>query len=261
MKYIKGVFELFFQALDDKHPVALISCILLLYLLFRAVRLIRMRFVKGPRTSFLLQKTMPIVEMLSWVSFSIWAIFNFVIEGDSKKETGNWVFLSLLVVLVLIFAWFMLRDFVAGLILRLEGVFELNDRIKTRGIEGMVKRMGYRAMQLETDKGEWITVPYSKVIGNINAKLKKQGSGVSSKIRIEIDNEGDWNHMHTMIKRILLNAPWVIVNKKPLVTLVEERENVFIVDCIVYVLDHEYLPKLKGYLKQQQLGNVLQVVD
>ncbi len=64
-------------------------------------------------------------------------------------------------------AWPMLRDVVAGLVLRGSGACSLGDTIRVGDIEGRVRAMGLRTMLVQTATGEQALVPYRAVTRDV----------------------------------------------------------------------------------------------
>lgn len=258
MEFITDFFSTSDSGTNDLGLNVLFWGMLAIFLLFRVGRFALSRFVQGVKLRSLLLKVLPIIETFAWIILAVWAIFNYVIEGDSKKETGNVLFLILLIVLILLISWFVLRDFIAGIILRLEGAFDVHDFVRSAGVEGEVKKLGFRSIKLETNQGELVTIPYRGLMGEISSKSKREGSGVSVKLRLGISGVQDWDTVFSILEKTLLNSPWSMLNRQPRIELAEEGET-FLVECTVYVLDHKHLLKLKNYLRKQPQSNVMQI--
>ncbi len=60
-------------------------------------------------------------------------------------------------------AWFAVRDFVAGVVLKAAKLCQVGDRIRVDETEGRVEDMGLRALVLETSQGEQAIIPYSRI--------------------------------------------------------------------------------------------------
>lgn len=62
---------------------------------------------------------------------------------------------SLIILLVGLFGWYFLRDFVSGIILKAENAFETGQQIQTAQVSGTIKKLGYRSLEVVTNEQQY----------------------------------------------------------------------------------------------------------
>lgn len=67
-----------------------------------------------------------------------------------------------------------IQNFVSGLIVMGERPFKIGDKIKVKGEEGVVRKIGVRTTILEAEDGSRIILPNSFILSNIIKKAKKK---------------------------------------------------------------------------------------
>ncbi len=102
----------------------------------------------------------PIIELFAWsiyVAISIAWLF----EGNSVATI---VLLAALVVMVVVAAFFAIRDYLTGVIVRVERFARVGDLIKVpdRGV-GEVTNLGTRFAEIELPNGDVVLMPYGEV--------------------------------------------------------------------------------------------------
>ncbi len=60
-------------------------------------------------------------------------------------------------------SWFGVRDVLSGVLLKADRAFAVGDHVRIGDIEGVVARLGLRALTVETTRGEEATIPYSRL--------------------------------------------------------------------------------------------------
>ena len=112
---------------------------------------------RGRRNAF--RRAGPVVAGLVGVAYALLAV-RAVFHGTN--------FVSSLAVLAVIgvvlgLSWFALRDIVAGMFWKAGHVCQLGDVIRVEGVNGRVTRLGMRVLAMETEQGDNIFVPYSRL--------------------------------------------------------------------------------------------------
>ncbi|PKP38993.1 MAG: hypothetical protein CVT98_03820 [Bacteroidetes bacterium HGW-Bacteroidetes-15] len=196
----------------------------------------------------------PLVEFIIWIAFSIWVLNSLFSESSYygvliSAAAGS---------LVLIFGWYFLRDFVSGIILKTEIPFEINQRITIPHAEGILRKTGYRSIEIETDQGGLVKIPYSQLTSNaINLQnVDESMQGNETKLRLKstlpIQDVKD-----KIVKSILL-LPWSSINRDPQIKVIEQNDeyNTFLVNFYSisnrhasYICQH-----LKNYFEADTVG-------
>ena len=188
---------------------------------------------------------LPMLEGLMWLGFLIWGVQ--LLVKDSFWNSIGLLLVSLIVLLMI--SWFLARDFLAGIILKSEGSLNLNDWIKISEVKGKVISMGYRSMVLETEVGETVNMPYTKISNEISIKPNPSEKIKSHAFKLSLSKDGDYRKTESQIKSTILNAPWSSVKKKPQVKLLDETDTRFHIEVIIYSMRLTYFQKIKNYLR------------
>src|SRR5680860_316956 len=69
---------------------------------------------------------LPVVELASWLGFVIWCM-RFIYEAEAYTTL---IIFGILVLLLIIPAWFLVRDFLYGMLLKIQRKIEIDDKIE-----------------------------------------------------------------------------------------------------------------------------------
>jgi|GEM_PF-2358988 len=99
----------------------------------------------------------PIFELFVWSIFAAVAIA-WLLEGNRLATA---ILLAAGVVLVVVAGFFAIRDYFAGVIIRVERFARVGDRITVDDLEGEVITLGTRFAELQLLNGDLVQLPYS----------------------------------------------------------------------------------------------------
>ena len=152
--------------------------------------------------------------------------------------------------MVLIFvAWFVLRDYLAGVVLKSDGSMKVNDWIRVKNVEGRVTKMGLRSMIVTVDSGETVNMPYSAISGEISSKPNPSEDLISNTFHVKLGREPDAEATIQQIRKAILNAPWSSVRKFPEIKLTGDTREYFEFEITVYSIKAVYFQKIKDQLE------------
>lgn len=217
--------------------------VLLLRLAYRALHLIE----PGRRVRRILLRYFPMMEFAIW----LWFIFRASSVAFSQYPYHNIVMSAIALSLVLVFGWYLLRDLVAGMVIKTESSLEKDQFLKTELASGRIKRLGYRSVVLETDHGDKIRIPYTRLNKLLLTRPAEEEASQSHVIEMLVDRK----HQAEMIKKDitsqLLNMPWVVTGSPPEVIVSAKDKVHFLVEIRFNVIkkDHVTLVEenIKGY--------------
>lgn len=151
-------------------------------------------------------KIFPVAQMLLWVGFAFWAFEQLFIGRVAYPVLIG----SLVILMVGLFGWYFLRDFIAGIILKAENAFEAGQQIRTAEVSGTIKKLDYRSMVIVTCEGELVKIPYSLLTGQKIVKPADTGNWVEQLIRLNISSGYPPEKIKDMLKIRILEMPWVV---------------------------------------------------
>jgi small-conductance mechanosensitive channel len=101
----------------------------------------------------------PFVELVVWALF-LTAAITWLLEG---QQTGTLIALTIGGVAVVTAGWFAIRDYLTGVILRVERIAQVGDWVRLGELHGRITELGTRVAQLTTSDGDTVVVPYSRL--------------------------------------------------------------------------------------------------
>lgn len=229
--------------------MSLLSVVLIGVAIFIALRLLifSIRFLN--KDSFLyttLLRIAPVFEFIVWAAFVFWAVYIIFEDYDFMPV----LMASMALILCLAIGWYLLRDLVSGMILKSENAFEAGQYLKSGTAEGIIRKVGYLSVELETTDGENIKLPYSKLINQILIRPQTKSSHKFALIKLNIKSEMP----HPEIKQLLLKAisstPWVVYSREPEIIIKPDENNNQHIEVRFVSFSDEHTNQLKNYLEQ-----------
>lgn len=189
-----------------------------LFTLFRlSNRLAGSLAMKRKSLKFIL-KILPFVELLAWTVFVLWVLKAFFSEWE-----GYSLFTTAIITIVLLaIAWYFIRDFIAGIIMKAENAFTVNQHIKTPEITGTIKKIGYRSLEVECESGQFSKVPYSRLSGQIFSIQAPAETMLAHELVLQLPASQNIEDVKEQIVKELLLLPWVSVNHDPVIKTMQE---------------------------------------
>ncbi len=221
---------------------------ILAFVLFLALRFISRLASTVPAKKSIhkfLLRAFPMVEFIIWIAFGLW-ILNYFFEDNSfygilvSIAAGSLIFLL---------GWYFLRDFVAGIILKTEIAFEVNQRIKTSQHEGILRKLGYRSIEIETENGEQIKIPYGMITANAIVLQNLDESSHGSETSLRVTSSVPVQEMMDRISKEILLLPWSSINHEPIIRVSQQEAsfNLFLVHF--YSLSKRHTSLISQHLK------------
>jgi len=138
--------------------IAVVKLIAVALVLFATLWLLKLVLKNTPVRKSVrvrIDRIMPLVEGIVWLGFMLWCVGQ-LIRNEIWTSIG--VLTIILLVVVFLF-WLVIRDYLAGIILKIDGTVKINDWIRVKGIEGKIIELGNRTMNVLSDSGETVNVP------------------------------------------------------------------------------------------------------
>ncbi|MBC8487060.1 MAG: mechanosensitive ion channel [Bacteroidetes bacterium] len=211
-------------------------------LVIRSIGVIPLK--KGVKTYIL--RFLPVIEIFFWFIYFIWAIQFFWNNNQLYA-----IELSLiLTVLSLWIAWFALRDFIAGAIFKASKYFLINESIRVNNYTGKIISMKTRYLIIETDTGETIHIPYSRVLGQTIIKVHPAEMILSYSFKLNVPKTDKSPEVIEEIKNTILNLPWASLKKDPQIRYIySDKPEISTFEITVYAFEKEYFPEIEKYIR------------
>ena len=194
----------------------------------------------------ILKRFLPATEFVIWAIFFVWTA--------SSLFKDNLIYSAILLLLIIlsmiVISRTIAKDVIAGIVLKTENSFSIGDILQHQEFIGKITKSGYRYIEIETDKGVLIRIPFSTVSENPIVKINP--SEIIKKnqtIKVTIPKYDSVSVVSDELKTLIMNYPLVSVTKVPTITVKSETENEFLFDITISTLDSKYLPVIKNYIK------------
>jgi small-conductance mechanosensitive channel len=244
---------------SEIYPVAILLFIfiaLFIVVFFRLFKyLIPFFRLQSSRAKFV-KKYLPVSELTVWVLFLTWStqyLFN-------RGYVLAWIPLLIFIIAILFLAWFGLKDIMAGIIFKTAHTLQLRDHISVAGISGKVTAIKQSTIEIEDQTGRIISIPFSKITGNILLRQYPSQSLLSHNFRISISNENITDGVFELIENLritILTLPWASQKKEPKISVEEEYKEDILFNITVFSLDEGYFPLIEKHLEKKYKGKVL----
>ena len=195
-------------------------------LLYRGLQLFS--HLRSYRT--LLYRILPVIEASLWLFYAVWAVGAIFKEGLYY----NTALMMVLVIAVSLVSWFAIRDWIAGIVLRVQDAYESGQEISVRDIQGTIRRVGYLALEIETPGGERVKIPYSQISGHIRGRSLPDTASNYHRFEVEIGREIPLGEARGKLRDAVLNSPWSAFDREPQTKLLDEKGTHYLFEAIVY---------------------------
>ena len=235
--------------------VQLLLIISILGLLFAHVLMRYSHKVKADKSlSNRIRKFLPVLEVTVLILIILWIIARFYGDDPIYSLVLNIAFL----VILIWSAWFAIRDYVSGIFLRAENIYELNDTVRIHNIEGIVRAMGFRSLELETEDHRKIRIPYSTITKETVERLRISERWKADVFSVKIKKSIPANQLVRQLKETILNCAWSSIKKFPIVDLESETNGVFQFEITVFALDRNFFSVIRDHLQKEIPGLIIE---
>ncbi len=179
---------------------------LLLALLFRLLRRIIMVWVPGKKLRTGSKRALPAIELLAWIIYAFWGV---------HVLFGNHVFFDMIIGVMALFligalAWFVFRDFLAGVLIRAEKSLEPGQAMRTSSVSGKISKLGSLSLELINDDGEMVRIPYAKLNQDLITLPPLQDDNLPHHVELDVPPGVSSAEMQKRITSLLHAMPWII---------------------------------------------------
>lgn len=168
-----------------------------------------------------------------------------------EKSPYSWVGPAILGLLFLWISRFFLEDYLQGIWLKMENPLQVNQWIEFNGLEGQIKKIGYRYLEIRLDDGKTVNVPYSRIVRGLLTKSDKSEVIRTHTFELAVEKSRSGIALMHQIRRIALTSPYASLVRDPLVQLKREEKGINIFEVTVFSMENEYLWEIEKTVIQQ----------
>lgn len=197
----------------------------------------------------IIKKYIPPIEILIWIIFIIWAII-ILKHGNRLFAAGLAI---ILFIIVLWSFWYLLRDYISGIILKTGKIITLNQIIKTLNIDGKINKFNIRTLEVISKAGETLIIPYSAIFGKTIVKSQIAGSLIDHTFRIKTNVLVDIQSTINEIKKDIMLHPLTSVKHEPHIKPLNNAGKKTAFEITICSLNKNYCFDIEEYLKEKYL--------
>lgn len=198
-------------------------------------------------------RVLPVLELMLIVAYVFWIVRLFF----SMAVIYPVILGTMAVILILWFSWFVFRDVLAGTVIKAEFAFKPGLFIKTHLASGTIKSIGYTSIELQTGGGELVKIPYSVLRNHPIWRQEDREQGKPHTLIVRIPSKHGAQNIQRLLKRKLLELPWVLVDSEIQVSITTEGD-CYMAEVSFQTVYQEMLPKteeiLSSYVKEELPG-------
>jgi len=218
--------------------------ILLVYLFLRVFAKIASYIKPFKKLYIHIKKILPIIDLATAATTIFWITYRIFRDSDALPIITSVVAIILLGLL----GWFWGRDFVAGIILKSENYFEKNKMIRLNNKSGRIIKTTLRYLEFETDDGEAIRVPYSKISSEYFSKLSPDEKYESHLITLHVNEKADTKTLRESLRKTIYNSPWYLAGKEPVIEIVSSVDGGYKLNLNIYTINSSHADLLRQEL-------------
>lgn len=223
-----------------------------IFLFFRVLSYLRKILPFSKKVKHYSGYILPVVELVSWLGFLIWCL-HLIYEAEAYPTL---IVLGVLIVLLLAPTWFLVRDFLHGLLLKIQRKIEIDSKIEIGELNGTIVKTDYFTFDIKTDNGNIKTIPYNKIRDEIISKNEANDNLEKQSLSFHIQSKQNINQILAGMKTTLINAPWVAGTQEPTIKIISSEKDNHLFEAVVYVLQKDHAGKIEEYVKQNFLTKI-----
>ena len=221
--------------------VLIIPIGIMIYFLMRLIKLniLNNRFNKRHKNYFIL------FEILVWLIFGVWTL-KVTFSGTNYY---SFLVLTILTILLLLTGWFILKDFIAGLVLKLSDNYQDGQFFRLGNIEGHIAQINYLHLNLKQENDEIIKIPFSKILGSIHHKSSIDDKTKQYKVKLSVQKKESLDTTRDNIRKTIMLSAGVNIKREPLITVVESSSNEWVFEITYFIMDEQYCELIENNLR------------
>ncbi len=189
----------------------------------------------------------PALEFITWLIFIFWAI-DYLFKS---KMYYQYLVISIVIIVVVFLAWFVVKDFIAGIVFKVQNDIKSDNNIQFGKISGTIKSQHLTHMKVETTSGQVVKIPYSRLNQEVISEISDSKTAEEFKFQVTTDRTLSKQDTNENIRFMVINSPWSNINKSPVIKLTSENENTYTFDIMVNALNHKHMRLIEKSVSEQ----------
>jgi small-conductance mechanosensitive channel len=225
--------------------LSLLKVLILSILLVLVLRLLRKKVIeKMLKTKS--RQWYQIGEIAIWMIYGAWALHLVLGESLYYKLT----ILLILMVIVIWVSWFVVRDFIAGLVLKLNESLKPGQYFKLDDIDGTIIDTDYLQLNLRQESGVVVKIPYNRISGSVHYKGEAEEQSIQCRFEIEIEDRFSVEEVRHLTRKAVFLSAGTRLNREPRIIYKGKENKKQKFDIIVPVFNADYNKLIEGNVKE-----------
>lgn len=220
---------------------------LILFLIIKGLKYGLPFLIKQPDHKKKLHKYFGFFELFFWLIYTVFVIQQL---SNSNQMYALGLFLLLMLAGFWVF-WYYIKNYIGGGAFRLNHQFEINDTVQIGEYQGKIVGTGNYRLELESESGEIIYIPYSRLNDEVIVKLQPGEMVLSHSFTMSTPADKTTTQKMDEIRFAVLSLPYASLKKTPQIKLFHEDANQYVFELIVYTLEKEYFYKIEQEIRKK----------
>ncbi len=220
---------------------------ILLFVFFRFLFFSVSILLKSKKKLKIAKRNLPILEFFIWLIFSIWVFKEFLIYNQYFALIIFIIMLTISIISVKI----VLKDYIAGVIIKLDSSIVLGDTITSSNFTGVISNFNYRTLELELQNKSLIKIPYSKILNNKLIKEKRSNTISGYSFNLTTSKEKSVETLIKSIKKTAVLLPWVSIKQQVEINTISETDNTYLFEISLYSYNKDMYFKIEKHIKDK----------
>jgi len=154
-------------------------------------------------------------------------------------------------------AWYLINDIIAGIIFKVKYNLKAGTHIRTGNYSGAIKSHHLTYLQIRTDDGQLLHIPYSSINQEVISEVSHTESIKENTIRLQIDSSLNKPDAETLIRETILNSPWSNFKEEPSIKLLEKNEKGYIFEIVLFSMNLKHMQFIEMALDENSAFKVI----
>jgi hypothetical protein len=162
-------------------------------------------------------------------------------------------FLTLGVATGLLFmSWGYSKELFQGTVFKFQRGNIAGQRLKIKDFSGRIVSLNNTKLELETEKGEILQIPYSQIVGDVEIK-PTSAKYLRACVLILKTPQVDYVKFENGIRTLVSRIPYVVDSVKPKFEIINQTSDEVECKLVVYTNDEKFIPQIKSKLLEFQV--------
>ena len=137
--------------------------------------------------------------------------------------------------IIIIWAYYYLRDFISGLIFRMNNHIRKGEYVKTNDIVGIIRKINSLNVEIESMDNRKYIIPYSKINTEVFCRLNDEDYGMTCAFEFKILTDNITPDTLNRMRAFLLSFPAVSTRYEPTIKLKQDDDSTFTVASVTFM--------------------------